>query len=81
MEVQITAALKEGSRKVTKHGIEMATAVIESASGPVDVIIFPDAYQEAKALIKEGAVVTIKGQIDDGRSETSLKIKVTSIVG
>lgn len=78
--VQITAALSNIQIKQTKRTrLLMALANIESTAGPVDVIIFPDLYPEAQALIKEGAVVTIHGQIDDGRPEYSLKIKATKI--
>ncbi len=78
-EVRITAALAEVSVKETRSGERMAIARIDAAGGPVEVVIFPDAYREAAAWLRKDAQVTFEGSIDDPRPEHALKLKVVRI--
>ncbi len=47
-----------------KNGKEMAFAKFEDGSGIIEVIIFPDVYNQSKSLIAEGKALLIKGRCD-----------------
>lgn len=78
-EVQITAVLKELRVKETKQAGKMAIARFVGKQGDIDVIIWPKDYLASKEFLTEGTAVTIQGQVDDGRPESSFKIKAGRI--
>ena len=56
----------------------MAYLVVEDLHGSVEVIVFPDLYQTASALITPESTVQIIGTLD--RGEKATRIKATKIL-
>jgi DNA polymerase-3 subunit alpha len=70
----IIAGLKQ---KVTKKGDKMAILNLEDLVGAVEVIVFPDLYKSAHALLLTDTPLIVAGQLD--KSEQGSKIKAVRI--
>jgi len=70
----IIAGLKQ---KVTKKGDKMAILNLEDLTGTVEVIVFPDLYATASAILLTDTPMIVAGQLD--KSEQGVKIKATRI--
>jgi DNA polymerase-3 subunit alpha len=51
-------------RKVTKKGDSWAIATVEDLEGAIDVMFFPQTYQQCAMLLVEDAVVLVRGRLD-----------------
>ena len=51
-------------RKVTKKGDVWAIATVEDLEGAIDVMFFPQTYQQFSTLLAEDAVVVVRGRLD-----------------
>ncbi len=60
--------------KKTKNGTYMAIFNLIDKSGIVEVIAFPDTYEEFKEKLKEDAVILVKGYIDEDLETESTKV-------
>ena len=61
----------------TRKGDKMAVFTLEDAFGGVEVIVFPDAYQRAAALIETRTLVLVRGKLE--RDEETVRILATEI--
>jgi len=64
---------------ITKNGKMMAFVEMEDMYGPVEVVVFPNVYEKASALIDEDSVISVKGTINFKEGETP-KILANEIV-
>jgi DNA polymerase-3 subunit alpha len=64
---------------LTKRGDRMAYITLEDLNGIVEVIVFPDLYKTASALITLDTAVQVTGTLD--RGEKATRIKATKIAG
>jgi DNA polymerase-3 subunit alpha len=62
----------------TKKGTTMAYVTLEDLHGTVEVIVFPDLYQKAIALLEGGRVLVVSGKPEEG--ETSTRFLATDLV-
>jgi DNA polymerase III subunit alpha len=62
----------------TRKGDRMAVFTLEDAQGGVEVIVFPEAYQRAAALIETGVMVLVRGKLE--RDEENVRILASEIV-
>ena len=51
-------------RKTTKQGSPWCIATVEDLAGSIDVMVFPQAYGQAAAVLVEDAVVVVRGRLD-----------------
>ena len=51
-------------RKTTKQGSLWAIVTVEDLEGSLDVMVFPQSYQQVGAMLVEDAVVVIRGRAD-----------------
>jgi DNA polymerase-3 subunit alpha len=56
----------------TRKGDPMAVFTLEDARGALEVIAFPEAYQRAAGLIEGGAMLLVKGRIEQDEDSTRL---------
>jgi DNA polymerase-3 subunit alpha len=56
----------------TRKGDRMAVFTLEDAGGAVEVIAFPDAYQRAAGLVEAGAMLLVKGRLEQDEDSTRL---------
>jgi DNA polymerase-3 subunit alpha len=62
----------------TRKGDRMAVFTLEDAHGSVEVVVFPEAYQRAAALIETGTLVLVHGKLE--RDDESSRILASEIV-
>jgi len=58
---------------VTKKGSKMAFALLEDYRGHIEVIFFSKVFEAHEHLLKEGAILGIKGTVDHSRGEPKFK--------
>lgn len=76
-EVTICGIIAGLKQKVTKKGDKMAILNLEDLFGAVEVIVFPDLYKSANALLLTDTPLIVAGQLD--KSEQGNKIKAVRI--
>ncbi|HEX6445963.1 MAG TPA: DNA polymerase III subunit alpha [Streptosporangiales bacterium] len=52
------------TRRITKQGAPWAVAQLEDLEGSVEVLFFPQTYQQYGTLLAEDAVIAVKGRLD-----------------
>jgi len=52
-------------RIITKKGDPMAFLDLEGTDGQINVVIFPDVYEDCKKLLREGNILKVRGRIDE----------------
>ena len=57
---------------LTKKGDKMAFVKISDMTGTLEVVFFPKAFEEAKALLVPGTCIGIKGKISSRNGELSM---------
>ncbi|MEP7306707.1 MAG: DNA polymerase III subunit alpha [Acidobacteriota bacterium] len=62
----------------TRKGDRMAVFTLEDAQGSVEVIVFPEAYQRAAALLEVGTMVFVRGKLE--RDDESVRILASEVV-
>jgi DNA polymerase III subunit alpha len=62
----------------TRKGARMAAFTLDDPQGSLEVIVFPDAFEKAVALIQTDSMVLVKGQFD--REDDKPKLKANEIV-
>jgi len=81
-QVQLAGLLGDVVRRVTKKGDAMATARIEDLDNSYPLVIFPQGYSEFGHVLKNDAVVSIKGRVNDRDGEINVivdRIKVLDL--
>jgi DNA polymerase-3 subunit alpha len=61
----------------TRKGDRMAVFTLEDALGGVEIVVFPEAYQRAAALIDTGTLVLVRGKLE--RDDETVRILATEI--
>ena len=77
-EVKLCGIIGTIKPTMTKKGDRMAYLSVEDLHGSVEVIVFPDLYQTAAALITPESVVQVTGMLD--RGEKATRVKATKLV-
>jgi DNA polymerase III subunit alpha len=77
-EVKLCGIIGTVKQTMTKKGDRMAYLTLEDLHGTIEVIVFPDLYAGASALVTPEAVVQITGTLD--RGEKSSRVKATKLV-
>jgi DNA polymerase-3 subunit alpha len=62
--VTVGGILSTVTRKITKRGDSWATATLEDLEGAVEVLFFPNCYQECAVHIAEDAVLLVRARVD-----------------
>jgi DNA polymerase-3 subunit alpha len=61
----------------TRKGDRMAVFTLEDAIGGVEIVVFPEAYTRAAALIETGTLVLVRGKLE--RDDETVRILATEI--
>src|SRR5207248_520116 len=61
----------------TRKGDRMAVFTLEDAVGSVEIVVFPEAYQRAGALIDSGTLVLVRGKLE--RDDETVRILASEI--
>ena len=78
--VSIGGAITEVREITTKNGQKMAFIKLEDQSGEIEVILFPNAFQQTLGLWERDRIVLIRGKVNakdrDGKVGTEVKVMV-----
>jgi DNA polymerase III subunit alpha len=72
-EVKLCGIIGTVRQTMTKRGDRMAYLTLEDLQGTVEVIVFPDLYKTAAALVTPDSVVQVTGTLDRGDKATRIK--------
>ena len=61
----------------TRKGDRMAAFMLDDPSGTIEVVVFPDPFSKAAALLQNDAVVLVRGRFD--RDEDTMRILASEI--
>jgi DNA polymerase III subunit alpha len=62
----------------TKKGDRMAVFTLEDSQANVEVIVFPEAYQKAAALVETGTLVLVRGKLE--RDDETVRVLASEII-
>jgi hypothetical protein len=62
--VRVAGRLAEWTRRITKQGRTWATATLMDATGRIEVLIYPNAYERAGGWLAESALIGFRARID-----------------
>ncbi len=69
----ISGLITSVQRKITKRGDAWATITLEDLDGAIEVLLFPSSYQLASPLLREDAIVRVKGQLSRDKDQPELR--------
>ncbi|WP_028974908.1 DNA polymerase III subunit alpha [Spirochaeta cellobiosiphila] len=72
-QYNLVGMLKTFRTIVTKKGSKMAFAQLEDYRGHIEVIFFSKVFEAHEELLREGAILGIKGTVDHSRGEPKFK--------
>jgi len=78
-EVRIAGLVGEKRTFTTRNGKVMATVMLEDLTGRIECTLFPDTFEQHRAILEEETVRVVSGKIED-RDDRGLKLLVTEIV-
>ncbi|MBQ6948259.1 MAG: DNA polymerase III subunit alpha, partial [Firmicutes bacterium] len=64
MEVVMAGIITHKKTMITKKGTMMAFIQVEDLYGEVEVIVFPNVYEQGKAWIREDGIIVVKGTVN-----------------
>jgi DNA polymerase-3 subunit alpha len=67
-------------RKYTKKGELMATFVLEDLEAAIEAFVFPRTHQEYGALLRDDAIVCVKGRLDKREEPAKLVVMEVKLV-
>ena len=62
----------------TRKGDRMAVIMLEDRHGSVEVVVFPEAYAKAAAVLQPGAMVVVKGKVE--LDEEAVRMTATDVL-
>ncbi len=63
----------------TRKGDPMAVCTLEDRHGGVEVVVFPETFKAARALVENGAMVVVRGKLE--RDDETVRILATEMLG
>ena len=63
----------------TRKGDPMAVCTLEDRHGGVEVVVFPEAYKQARPLIENGTMVLVRGKLE--RDDERVQVLASEVVG
>jgi DNA polymerase III subunit alpha len=62
--VNLAGILSGVQRRITKQGRAWASATLEDLDGAVEVLFFPNTYEQVGQYIAEDAIIVVRGRVD-----------------
>ncbi|MQA78194.1 MAG: DNA polymerase III subunit alpha [Streptosporangiales bacterium] len=67
------------TRRITKQGAPWAVAQLEDLEGTLEVLFFPQTYQQYGTLLSEDAVIVVKGRLDKREDAPRLRAQDVTV--
>ncbi len=78
-EVTVGGIVSAVRQLKTRKGDAMAVCTLEDRNGGVEVVVFPEAYKNARLLVETGAMVVVRGKLE--RDDETVRILCTEMLG
>jgi len=78
-EVAVGGIISAVRQLKTRKGDAMAVCTLEDRNGGVEVVVFPEAYKNARALVETGAMVVLRGKLE--RDDETVRILASEVLG
>ena len=78
VEVAIGGIVASIRQLKTRKGDRMAVIMLEDPHGSVEVVVFPDAFAKAVAVLEAGAMVVVKGKVE--LDEETVRMMATEVL-
>ncbi len=79
MPIKVCGVITSVAKKLTKNGDRWATAFCEDLTGPIECLIFPQAFQQFEAMLQADKLVAISGKISRGGEAEDPKLRVDEV--
>jgi len=79
-EVTVAGVVTSLQRKKTRSGAYMAIFNLIDKSGVVEVVLFPEAYEESRDKLKEDRVVLCRGVVEEDVETENLKLLAREVL-
>lgn len=79
MTVSVSGIITEKTVKETKNGARMAFCTLEDRYASFEIILFPKQFESLGALVNEGSVLRVKGQLSV-REDDGVKLLVSKAI-
>jgi DNA polymerase-3 subunit alpha len=63
----------------TRKGDPMAVFTLEDRHGGLEVVVFPEAFKAARAIVETGAMVVVRGKLD--RDDEKVQVLASDVLG
>jgi DNA polymerase-3 subunit alpha len=63
----------------TRKGDPMAVCTLEDRHGGVEVVVFPEAYKQARPLVENGTMVLVRGKLE--RDDERVQVLASEVLG
>jgi DNA polymerase-3 subunit alpha len=80
IRVRICGVLAAIRQRQTRQGDRMAVVTIEDLTGAIEALVFPSAYQQYQAQIREDNLVGVAGRISRQDSGEEPKLRVDEVI-
>ncbi len=78
-QIKVCGVITSVSKKLTKYGDSWATVNFEDLTGPIECLIFPQAFAQHEAMLQVDKLVAISGKISRGDEAEDPKLRVDEV--
>lgn len=78
-QIKVCGVINSVSKKLTKNGDRWATVVLEDLTGPIECLIFPQAFVQCEAMLQTDKLVAVSGKISRGDEAEDPKLRVDEV--
>jgi len=78
-QIKVCGVITSVSKKLTKNGDRWATVNFEDLTGPIECLVFPQAFAPNEALLQTDKLVAISGRVSRGDVDEEAKLRVDEV--
>jgi len=80
MTIRICGVVTAVSKKLTKNGDRWAALQIEDLTGPIECLVFPQAYNNCEPLLQTDKLVAVAGKVSRADENEDPKLRVDEVL-
>lgn len=78
--IKVCGVITAVSKKLTKNGDRWAAVTLEDLTGPIELLVFPQAYQQFESLLEVDKLVAVSGKVSRSDEDEEAKLRVDEIL-